>query len=238
MKIIVRGDCCSRRSIAYNQDIFGGKPEVIKNEKSRSDFFIDTLEGKTPSYEDITSVLDLDRMSKFQKIYAVDQINRTTLSITDADLIVMDSYADMNFKAWKHRDKGWKIWVNLKFIKDKDEFNKVYQPLPRLTLDESISYTAKLIEAYRKNCDREIPVLYLTQPLHYYSNLADRVHFYELGNKLEEMIPNCFHGRIDENQLEPDDIGSCGPNQTLHFTGSSYRAMIQDALDKGLKHFL
>lgn len=238
MKIIVRGDCCSRRGIVYNKDIFGGNPQTIQDEKSRSDFFIDSLQGKIPSPEDIASVFTLDNMSRIQRIYAVDQINRTTLSITDADLIVMDSYADMNFRAWKHREKGWKIWVNFKFINDKEEFNREYQPMPKLTIDESIDCTIELIKFYRKNCGKEIPVLYLTQPCHYYSKLADRIHFYEVGNKLEEMLPSCFHGRIDEAQLEPADMGSCGPNQTLHFTGLSYRAMIEDALDKGLKHFL
>jgi hypothetical protein len=238
MKIIVRGDCCSRRAIVYNKDIFGGSPEIIQDEKSRSDFFIDSLEGKQPSYEDIASVFKLEEMSQIQRIYAIDQINRNTLSVTDADLIVMDSYADMNFRAWKHRYKDWKIWVNFKFLHNKEVFDQDYEAMPRLTMDESMNFTVKLINSYRKNCGKEIPVLYLTQPWHYYSKLADRIHFYEVGNKLEEMLPTCFHGRIDEAQLEPADMGSCGSNQTLHFTGLSYRAMIQDALNKGLRHFI
>ena len=33
-------------------------------------------------------------------------------------------------------------------------------------------------------------------------------------------------------------MGSCGPGQTLHFTGPTYRKMIQVALEKGLAEWL
>ena len=36
------------------------------------------------------------------------------------------------------------------------------------------------------------------------------------------------------HQLKPNDMGICGPGQTLHFTGGTYRTMIQGALEKGL----
>ena len=35
------GDCCSRRAIDMNRDLFGGNPQMVRDEKARTDFFLD-----------------------------------------------------------------------------------------------------------------------------------------------------------------------------------------------------
>lgn len=238
MKIIVRGDCCSRRAINMNADLFGGRPIQIRDEKCRSDFFLDHLVVGSPTRDDIAEYLKVEEMHKTLRHYAEEQISRNVLEPTDADLIVMDSYADMNFAAWRHRTKGWKLWVHPKFIRDQARFDQDFENVGSLSLQESIEAHIGLIEVLRER-NGHLPVLFLSQPVAYYAKLRDeRSEFANLGAELEKRVPDLYWGEIADRVLGPDDMNSCGPGQTLHFTGQTYRRMIAHALDKGLDRWL
>lgn len=237
MKILLRGDCCPRRGIAYNMDLFGGHPQVVKNEKSRTDFLVDDLTTGSASPEDVATIMDVDRMGKSLRAYSVDQTDRSTLATTDADLIVMDNYADMNFQAWRDRDRGWKLWVHPGFLTDREGFEQRFEALGRLSLEESIEQHVALVEAYRER-NGQIPVLYMHQPVALYSKLHDRREFDRIGEELERRVPGLFSGLSADDELEPADMDSCGPGQTLHFTGPTYRRMILRAMEKGLAEWL
>lgn len=231
--ILVRGDCCSRRAILMNTDLFGGNPEMVRDEKSRSDFFLDHLVVGSPTEEDVRRYIDVDRLPGSHRDYAVTQTTRDTLADTDARLIVMDSYADMNFTAWRHRERGWKLWIYADFLRDREAFERDFERAGYLSLDEAVDASVALIERYRSQVG-PVPVLYLHQPTAFYKKLDHRLEFRGLGPAIAERLPDVFVGDVDDSELEPDDMGSSGPGQTLHFTGPSYRKMIQVALDRGL----
>jgi hypothetical protein len=237
LRIIVRGDCCSRRAVNLNRDLFGGAPEMIRDEKSRTDFLLDHLTVGSATRQDILRYMDVDAMKNTQRHYALSQTDRCTMSVTDADLLVMDNYADMNFQAWRNREKGWTLWINPRFLRDREGFERDFERLGRLTLDDSIELHVKLIEHYR-SLNGPIPVLYLNQPIGYYRQLEARRDFYALGAELELAVPDVYAGHVDDSELEPDDMNSSGPGQTLHFTAATYRKMIELAMEKGAGEWL
>ena len=236
-EIVVRGDCCSRRAIDMNRDLFGGNPAMVRDEKARTDFFLDHLTVGSASREDVSHYFDVDRMSKSLRQYALGQTDRSTLAVSDARLLVMDDYSDMNFAAWRHRSHGWKLWAHPGYIRDRVEFERDFEPVGQLSLAESIEDHVRLIEHYR-SLNGPIPVLYLHQPIAFYRKLEPRAEFRNLGLELERAVPDLYFADIHDAELGPDDMGSCGPGQTLHFTGPTYRKMIQVALEKGLAEWL
>jgi hypothetical protein len=238
LKIIVRGDCCSRRAIDFNRDLFGGSPVQVRDEKARTDFFVDHELVGSATPDDVMSYLDVERMGKSLRHYATHQTDRSTLEVTDAGLLVMDNYADMNFAAWRHRETGWKMWVHPAFIVDKEAFERDFEKLDKLTFEESVELHQRLIETYRER-NGPIPVLYLNQPVAYYKKLeTERGEFRNVGPELERRVADVFAADIGDDRLEPDDMGSCGPGQTLHFTGQTYRTMIEVAMEKGLSRWI
>ena len=236
-EIVVRGDCCSRRAIDMNRDLFGGNPRMVRDEKARTDFFLDHLDVGSPTRDDVTRHLDVDRMGKSLRHYALGQVDRTTLAAERARLLVFDNYSDMNFAAWQHRDAGWKLWIHPGFLKDREAFEREFRDVGRLTFDESLEAQVRLIEEYRRRYG-DVPVLYLHQPVAYYRKLEPRLDFRRMGQELEKAVPKLYAGDVHDSELDPDDMGSCGPGQTLHFTGPTYRKMIQVALEKGLAEWL
>ena len=236
-EIVVRGDCCSRRAIDMNRDLFGGNPLMIRDEKARTDFFLDHLTVGSPTRDDIVRLLDVDRMSNSLRHYALGQVERTTLETDRARLLVFDNYSDMNFGAWQHREAGWKIWIHPAFVRDREAFEKEFVNVGELSLDASLAAHVELIAEYRKRY-ADVPVLYLHQPVAYYRKLEPRLDFRRLGQELEAAVPGLYAGDVHDQELEPDDMGSCGPGQTLHFTGPTYRKMIHVALEKGLAEWL
>lgn len=236
-EIVVRGDCCSRRAIDMNRDLFGGNPVMVRDEKARTDFFLDHLRVGSPTHEDVTRLMDVEAMSPSLRHYALGQVERTTLETDKARLLVLDDYSDMNFGAWQHREAGWKLWVNRKFIRDQAAFEREFRDVGQLTFEQSLADQVALIEAYRRRYG-DVPVLYLHQPIAYYRKLESRDAFRRMGPELELAVPNLYAGDLHDADLEPDDMGSCGPGQTLHFTGPTYRAMINVALEKGLGDWL
>jgi hypothetical protein len=235
--ILVRGDCCSRRAILMNKDLFGGNPVMTRDEKSRTDFFLDHLVVGSPTVEDVNRYVDLDRLVGSHRHYAMTQTTRDTLSVREARLIVMDSYADMNFKAWRHLTSGWKMWIYPAYLRDEEAFKRDFEPVGYLSLEDAVELNARLIERYRSQVG-DVPVLYLLQPIAYYRKLDHRQGFDRLGSEIAKVVPNVFVGNVDDSVLEPDDVGSSGPGQTLHFNGVTYRRMIQVALDDGLEEWL
>ena len=235
--IVVRGDCCSRRAIDMNRDLFGGNPRMVRDEKARTDFFLDHLSVGSPTRDDVRRLLDVDRMSNSLRHYALGQVDRTTLEADRARLLVFDNYSDMNFAAWQHRDAGWKLWVHQGYLKDREAFEREFVDVRKLTFEESLADQVRLIEEYRKRYG-DVPVLYLHQPVAYYRRLEARLEFRRMGQELERALPGVYAGDVHDSELEPDDMGSCGPGQTLHFTGPTYRKMIQVAMEKGLAEWL
>jgi len=236
-RIVVRGDCCSRRAIDMNRDLFGGNPQMVRDEKARTDFFLDHLSVGSPTRDDVVRLMDVDRMGTSLRHYALGQVERTTLEADSAQLLVFDNYADMNFAAWQHRDHGWKLWVHPAFIRDREAFEREFVDIRQLTFDESLADHVRLIEEYRRRYG-DVAVLYLHQPVAYYRKLEPRIDFRAIGPELEKALPNVYAGDLHDADLEPDDMGSCGPGQTLHFTGPTYRKMISVALEKGLGEWL
>lgn len=236
-EIVVRGDCCSRRAIDMNRDLFGGNPRMIRDEKARTDFFLDHLSVGSPTRDDVVRLMDVDRMGKSLRHYALGQVDRTTFGAERPRLIAIDNYADMNFAAWQQRDEGWKLWVHPAYVRDREALEREFRDVKRLTFDESLEAHVRLIEAYRRQYG-DLPVLYLHQPVAYYRKLEPRLDFRRLGRELELALPHVYAGDVHDAELDPDDMGSCGPGQTLHFTGPTYRKMIQVALEKGLAEWL
>lgn len=216
-----------------NADLFGGSPSLVKDEKSRSDFLAESLDAGSPSRDDISRLMITENMPKSLRSYVFSQTNRGTLAVSDADLIVMDNYADMNFKAWREKKLGWKLWVHPKYIRDEAFFHERFKPEGHLSLGESLEFHKKLINIYREK-NGDIPVLYLNQPVAFYPKLKERAYFKKLGALLEKSLEGVFYGDAREDQLEPADVGSCGPGNTLHFTGFTYRKMLEMAFEKGL----
>lgn len=238
MRIISRGDCCSRRAVNMNKDLFGGHVQYIKDEMSRSDFLVDHPMVGSPGHGDIMSLVAVERIrSAAQRYYQFCQTDRATLDVRDADLLVLDSYGDMNFQAWQHRSRGWRLWAPMALLRDRDLFMQEFQSVGYLTLEESVAYHVALIEHYRR-MNGDIPVLFLHQPIAYYDKLQSRAEFVELGARLEQEVPQLYHGLIEDDDLQPDDMDSSGPGQTLHFTAETYRAMIDVALEKGLSQWM
>jgi hypothetical protein len=237
LRIIARGDCCSRRAVSMNPEMFG-PVEYIKDEKSRSDFFVDHPAVGSPSRMDMMRYVSVDRINNSShRYYQFCQTDRDTLGVRNADLIMLDSYGDMNFQAWQHRTFGWKLWAPMAFLRDTAKFYADFESVGYLSLDDSVAYHVALIEHYRR-MNGHIPVLFLKQPIAYYEKLDDRAEFGELGSRLEELVPDLYYGSIPDADLEPDDMDSSGPGQTLHFTAKTYRQMIEVALEKGLAEWM
>jgi hypothetical protein len=237
VKIILRGDCCPRRGIAMNADLFGGRPTIVKNEKSRTDFMVEHEQVGSPTADDIDRMFDLDRMSKSLRAYAIQQTERDTLEVADADLIVLDNYADMNFPAWRNRERGWKLWIHPAYLRDSDGFTDAFESLGQISFEESLEQHVALIERYRER-NGDIPVMFLHQPVAYYRKLHGRREFDALGAALEQRVEGLFAGSVSDQELEPADLDSCGPGQTLHFAAPTYRRMIESAVQKGLGEWL
>jgi len=236
-KIIVRGDCCSRRAIHLNQDLFGRSPTIVSDEKSRTDFLLDHLAYGSATPDDIRRYLNVPAMNASLQHYVIHQTDRATLEATDADLLVMDNYADMNFQAWRHKRHGWKIWPRLDHLLDRDAFYRDFEPVEFLSFQQSVDNHVALIEFFRAQ-NGPIPVLFLDQPTAFYPKLDGRSEFHGLGRELERLLPDVFAGSVGDEHLQPDDMDSCGPGQTLHFQRATYRQMIEVAQEKGLQRWL
>jgi hypothetical protein len=237
LKILVRGDCTSRRSIALNQDLFEKPPHFLQNEKSTFIQFVDAIDGVTVTEGFLRDITDVDAMGRILRSFYLGQAGRSILQERGADLLVLDSYADMNFQLWENQDEGFKLWVHPKFVYDLPKFKETHRSLGHRTLEQSASDAVRFVE-YMRTLNPEVPVLFLNQQVDYYPKLSDRAaDFEKLGELIANQLPGVFYGGVvDKEDLELADIGSAGgPGNTLHFQGPTYRRMWNRAINDGLE---
>ena len=233
--IVARGDCTSRRALALNADAFDKAPILRQSQKSTFAQLLDTLNGLSLTEEFLNSISEVADMPRTLASYYLGQANRDVLNCADADLLMLDSYADMNFSLWRNRAGGPRFWIHPKHLKDRESFLAQYEELGRATLAESVAQASEFVARIREIAP-ELPVLFLNQQVDYYPKLADRqAEFYQLGALVAESVTKVFYGgALDYDELGPADLGSCGPGNTLHFQGETYRLMLQAALRAGL----
>lgn len=224
-KILIRGDCCSIRAVARNPELFG-KPELIQNEKCTMEVYLDHLQGISYPDDALASLSNLDDMPPSLRRYYINQNKADVLTESGADLLVVDSYADSFFQLWQNKRTKAKLWVNAKFLHDRSTFEREHIKLPRRTFHEVLIDTKRFIEHVRRN-NPDLPVLYLTHPIHYYRYLNSRREFCYLGEELERFISNVYWGtHLPKEVCEPVDMNSCGPGETHHYTPQTYAKMI------------
>ncbi len=235
LTIVARGDCTSRRAIALNPEVFEQQPVFRQSQKSTFGQFLDSLDGLSLSEEFLNSISNVVDMPRTLASYYLGQANREALECQDADLLMLDSYADMNFSLWRSKQGGPRFWIHPKFLKDRTAFLADYEELGRPTLEQSVADASKLIERLRQTAPA-LPVLFLNQQVDYYPKLADRVaEYYQLGELVAAKVPDVFFGGVvEKDALELADVGSCGPGNTLHFQGSTYKRMLAAAVASGL----
>ena len=233
--IVARGDCTSRRAIALNQDLFDRAPTLRQSQKSTFAQLLDSLNGQVLSEEFLHSISDVESMPRTLASYYIGQANREVLNCADADLLILDSYADMNFSLWQSKAGGPRFWIHPKHLIDRTAFLEEHVELGRASLDEAVLNATEFISRMRELAPH-LPVLFLNQQVDYYPKLEDRQSdFYRLGALVAERSPNTFYGgAIAKEKLALADVGSCGPGNTLHFQGETYRAMIESAMAQGL----
>ena len=233
--IVARGDCTSRRALALNADLFDKAPALRQSQKSTFAQLLDTLNGYSLTEEFLNSISEVGEMPRTLASYYLGQANRDVLNCADADLLMLDSYAEMNFSLWRNRAGGPRFWIHPKHLKDRASFLEQHEELGRSTLAESVRNATEFIYRMRELAPG-LPVLFLNQQVDYYPKLEDRQSdFYRFGALVAEQAPNTFFGgAIDKEQLALADVGSCGPGNTLHFQAETYRVMIEAAMAKGL----
>jgi hypothetical protein len=237
-RIAIRGDCCSRRTVAMNPSLFPDGVDVISNEKCPTTVYIDALSGVTATAEIGERVCNTSDMPETLRRFFLSQFNRTVLAATDIDLLLIDCYADMNFGLWQHRDENYKLWIHPKYLRNAGLFKKEYHDCGKVSFDEAAAANYALIDHIRA-ANPAVPVLYLHQPVEYYPKLSDRTGFYAMGRELAARRDAVYSAStFPASELTAVDMGSCGPGNTLHFDAATYRKMAVDAWSKGLKaHF-
>ncbi len=238
VRIAVRGDCCSRRMISMNPEMFPDGVDVHVNEKCPNLAVFDSLRGLTITSDELLEISEVERMSASLRQYYLHQNERSVLDMQDLDLLVMDSYSDMNFELWEMRDRGCKLWVHPQFLRAEMVAAHSLQRIGRATLDDAVRHVIAVIDHVR-TLNPGVPVLFLPQPIDFYPKLAKRGTFDQLGARIAALRAGVFAAApLSRDELEPDDVGSCGPGLTLHFTGPTYRRMVAHAWRQGLvRHF-
>jgi hypothetical protein len=216
-----------------NRKIFNSSLNIVSNEKAPNIVFKDSINGIEPDVDLLSNFIDESKMGGKSKLfYFHRQFERTILKETDAEILVIDPYSEMNFQLWMHKEQLWKFWVRQAAIKDINYFTQYFISLGYRTLEESFEDTVFVIE-YIKKLNPEIPIICLNQPIEYYPQLEFRKEFYNLGKMLEERISQVYAGKIlSYTELVPVDLGTGGgPEYTLHFSAETYHAMIKPVLE-------
>lgn len=226
MKILMRGDCTSRRAVFYNKDLFQPAPKVVQNQKSPFVLFNEHARGVSATLDMVQPYVDVERMPPILKTYFVGQFDRSVLQQDSADLLIVDSYADMNFELHECGDTGGKFWIHPGYVRDRAEFGRRFRPLGRRSLEQSVADAVAFIGLIRQR-HGPIPVIFLNQQVEFYPKLHGRLEYYELGRRVAEQVPGCtYGGSLRAEELELADVGSCGPGLTLHYSGATYRRML------------
>lgn len=233
-RILARGDCTSFRSVGLNKDLFPDGVDFIQAQKSPFIMLNEAAEGLSVTHDILRSLSDVSLMPGALSRHYLGQADREILIATDADLIMLDNWADMNFELWRSRQHGWTVWVHPKYLRDPEEFRAHHDKIGRQTLDQSLDQAEHLVATLRKS-NPGIPVLILNQHTDYYPKMDIRREYYMLGEKLAKRVPDVwFGGVISRDNLEAADMDSCGPGNTLHFQGQTYRHMLMKALSDGM----
>lgn len=228
-KILVRGDCTSRRMINFNPEFFPDQVTVVQNEKSPLVLFLDSLNGTTVNLDILKELSDVDSMPAVLSKFYLSQHLRSILMEKDADLLIIDSYADQNFELYEHTNDKFKIWIHPKYLRNATAFSQTFKKIGRRTLQESVDDAVAFIEAVRLN-NPDIPVLMLNQQVEFYPKLHSRMDYYELGKLVSKRLPGVRVARpLEKDELALADIGSCGPGLTLHWQKETYANMMQSA---------
>lgn len=228
-KILARGDCTSRRMVRLNPQFFPKGVQFIQNEKSPLVLLLDAAQGRTATRELLLELSDTEAMGRTLSSFYLGQADRSILDEQDADLLLIDSYADQNFELHEHARERFKIWIHPKFIRDPERFSQDFVKLGRRSLQQSVNDAVEFIGLVRKK-NPGIPVLMLTQQVEYYPKLHSRLEFYELGRLVAERMPGIhFAPPMQKEELELADIGSCGPDLTLHWQKETYAQMVKRA---------
>ena len=199
--------------------------------------FLDALEGRSVAKEFLASISDVSAMPTTLQHYYIGQADREVVHEAGADLLMLDSYADMNFELWED-EAGAKFWIHPAHLKDRDDFIRRHRKLGRRSLEQSVNEAVELIEGIRRKNPR-LPVLFLNQQTDYYPKLDNRLEYYDFGRLVADSVDGVYWGGVEpRDALELADIGSCGPGNTLHFQGSTYRRMLSRAFDAGLRDAL
>jgi len=238
VRVAVRGDCVCRRSVGLNPQLFKNGFDMVVNEKATSQQFVEVLRGvSVPNLTRVEEYVAHNQMVGSLKKYFEFQYDRSVLSMEDVDLLIMDTYSDMNFQMWKHKREGWSTWVHPKFLIE-EKFYSDFDKQGYISISDAVENAIAFITSVRKK-NPLVPVIFLYQPVEYYSKLESRKEFYDLPARVAERVPDVYAADIlSFHDLEVDDMDSCGPGQTLHFKASTYMKMIQSAWNKGLKkHF-
>ena len=238
LRVGIRGDCCSRRAIVLNKSMFPNGVDLVINEKSPSVAFAEAIEGTTMARETADQITDVGSMPAVLRHYYEAQFNRSLLDTEDLDLLVIDTYADMNFELWRDRRSRGLLWVHPKYLNDPKNFAARFQSIGKCTLEAAAASVCRLID-HMRNGRKGLPVLILNQPIEYYPKLDSRREFCSLGAMVAERRSGVYAAKpVARDDLEAADVGSCGPGQTLHFSGATYAKMIEDAWLQGLRdHF-
>ena len=222
-----------------NKHLFPDGLELTSNEKSPNICFVDTLEGRGAPRDAGERNADLATMTETLRRFYLLQFDRSLLDGGNYDLLVMDSYSDMNFELWRHRTEGWRQWVHPKHLSDPAGFRAAFESEGRCSIDAAVDAACRVIDHVRL-ANPGLPVMFLTQPAEYYAKLQSRLEFDRLGERVAAKRDGVyFAAPLAASELEPVDLGSCGPGQTLHFSAATYLRMIEDAWRRGLdRHFV
>lgn len=235
MKILVRGDCTSRRFAMLNRSKFHTTISLVTNEKAPNAVFADHLNGIVADPEELYEFVDESKMGKSQLLYFRRQFERNVLSETGASLLVVDPYSEMNFQLWKHRKKLWRFWIPKAAISNEEAFSEVFESTGYESMENSVRDTATVINHIVEN-NKGLPVLFLPQILDYYPALDHRAAFNDMGGDLAKLVPGLHVGeRVPYRSLVPEDLGTGGgPDKTLHFSGETYWKCARPAIRAGL----
>src|SRR4029453_13756317 len=102
------------------------------------------------------------------RTYSLGQTDRSVLAMDDMDLLVMDTYSDMNFELWSLTGSGAKVWVHPKMGRRESDLAAGLPPLGGASLEDAVLDAVRVIDAVRKR-NPGVPVLFLSQPVEYYS---------------------------------------------------------------------
>ncbi|MCQ0970146.1 glycosyltransferase family 2 protein [Paracoccus sp. TK19116] len=237
-RILARGDCTSFRTVHLNKHLFPDGVTFIQAQKSPFIMVNEAMDGVSVTHDELRRISEISNMPNVLQRHYQGQADREILEAQDADLIIIDTWADLNFELWRSNDEGWTLWIHPKFLRDPVRFRETHTNIGRRSLEQSVTDAKQLVQNLRiKN--PEVPTLILNQQIDYYPKMESRREYYRFGEALMERLDGSwFGGVIPRHDLQTADMDSCGPGNTLHFQGSTYLRMVKSALKAGMiDHF-